>query len=330
MFKKLYHWTLSLAESPRATFALGTVSFAESSFFPIPPDVILLPMALAKPQRALFYALICTLTSVAGGMLGYAIGWFLWDPWVQNIFVSLGWGGHIATIKTAYAQWGWAFILIKGLTPIPYKIVTILSGALDYNFALFVILSLITRGARFFLLAGLLNKFAGPIKTYIDDFRWTVARVAFTIALISLATIAGAWIFEAFGYLPCELCLKQRIAYYIGVPLAAVTYLLASKNISAARALLTASALLWFGSVLFGVYHSGVEWGFWPGPTACTGSGGSASDMDVFMKQLQTTQVVQCDKVAIRIFGLSLAGWNAVISAGMSALALIGARAKEA
>ena len=330
MLKKLYHWTLSLAESRRAPFALGAVSFAESSFFPIPPDVILLPMALAKPQRALFYATICTLTSVAGGMLGYAIGMFLWDPWVQNIFVSLGWGAHVATIKSAYAQWGWAFILIKGLTPIPYKIVTILSGALDYNFALFVLLSLITRGARFFLIAGLMNKFADPIKRMLDDFRITTFGAALTIALTAFATIAGAWIFEAFGYLPCELCLKQRIAYYVGVPLAALTTWLALKNISAARALLYVSALLWFGSAIFGVYHAGVEWGFWPGPTACTGSGTAAGDMDVFMKQLQTVQVVQCDKVAIRIFGLSLAGWNAIISAGLSALAIIGARSKKA
>ena len=156
----------------------------------------------------------------------------------------------------------------------------------------------------------------------------TTTRAAALITSVAFATIVGAWIFEAFGYLPCELCLKQRISYYVGVPLAAVTFLLAAKNISAARALLYASALLWFGSALFGIYHSGVEWGFWLGPTACTGSGASATDMDVFMKQLQTTQVVQCDKVAIRIFGLSLAGWNAVISAGLSALALIGARTK--
>lgn len=330
MFKQLYHWTLSLAESRRAPVALGAVSFAESSFFPIPPDVILLPMALAKPQRAMFYASICTLTSVAGGILGYFIGAFLWDPWVQNIFVSLGWGAHVATIKTAYAQWGWAFILIKGLTPIPYKIVTILSGALDYNFALFVLLSLITRGARFFLIAGLMNQFAEPIKNTLENFRVTAFGAALTITLTAFATIAGAWIFEAFGYLPCELCLKQRIAYYVGVPLAAATTWLALKNISIARALLYVSAALWIGSAMFGVYHAGVEWGFWPGPTACTGSGTAASDMDAFMKQLQSVQVVQCDKVAIRIFGLSLAGWNAVISAGLAALAVIGARAKKA
>ena len=158
--------------------------------------------------------------------------------------------------------------------------------------------------------------------------RITPARAATIIALVALATITGAWIFEAFGYLPCELCLKQRIAYYIGMPLAALTALVVIKSTSIARALFLACAFLWLGSALFGAYHAGIEWGFWPGPAACTGTGSSAGSMDDFMTQLQTTQVVQCDKVAIRMIGLSLAGWNAVISAGLSALAIIGARAK--
>ena len=119
MFKKLYHWTLALAESPRATFALGAVSFAESSFFPIPPDVILVPMALAKPQRALFYALVCTLTSVAGGIVGYGIGWLLWDTLGQWLINLYGYGARMEVVKAAYDQWGWLFILVKGLTPIP-------------------------------------------------------------------------------------------------------------------------------------------------------------------------------------------------------------------
>jgi disulfide bond formation protein DsbB len=157
----------------------------------------------------------------------------------------------------------------------------------------------------------------------------TPFRAALAITLIAFATIAGAWIFEAFGYLPCELCLKQRWAYYTGVPLAAVAALVAVRNEKLARPLLWLLALLFVGSMIFGFYHSGVEWGFWPGPTACTGSATSAGSMDDFMKQLQTTQVVQCDKVAIRILGLSLAGWNAVISAAMSALAAMGARAKR-
>ena len=158
----------------------------------------------------------------------------------------------------------------------------------------------------------------------------TPLRAALAITLIAFATIAGAWIFEAFGYLPCELCLKQRWAYYIGVPLAALTALVAARSEKRARPLLGLLALLFIGSMIFGVYHAGVEWRFWEGPAACAGAATTVGSMDDFMKQLQTTQVVQCDKVAIRIFGLSLAGWNAVISAGMSALALVGARAKEA
>jgi len=158
--------------------------------------------------------------------------------------------------------------------------------------------------------------------------RVTPFRAALAITLIAFATIAGAWIFEAFGYLPCELCLKQRWAYYVGVPLAALATAIAARSAHFARPLLWLLALLFVGSMVFGIYHSGVEWGFWPGPTTCTGAGTTAGSMDDFMKQLQTTQVVQCDKVAIRILGLSLAGWNAVISACMAAVAVTGARAK--
>ena len=156
----------------------------------------------------------------------------------------------------------------------------------------------------------------------------TPFRAALAITIVAFATIAGAWIFEAFGYLPCELCLKQRWAYYIGVPLAALSTIVAARSETSARPLLWLLALLFLGSMAFGIFHAGVEWGFWPGPTTCTGAATTAGSMDDFMKQLQTAQVVQCDKVAIRILGLSLAGWNAVISAAMSALAVIGARAK--
>ncbi|MEN9709781.1 MAG: hypothetical protein RIQ68_2189 [Pseudomonadota bacterium] len=188
MFKKLYHWTLSLAESPRATFALAGVAFAESSFFPIPPDILLVPMALAKPQRALFYAGICTIASVIGGIVGYGIGWLLWDTLGQWLINLYGYGARMEVVKAAYDQWGWLFILVKGLTPIPYKLVTIVSGLLEYNFALFVILSLMTRGARFFLIAGLLNKFGTPIRNLLDRyFGWF-------LAIIAVFVVGGFWL----------------------------------------------------------------------------------------------------------------------------------------
>lgn len=156
----------------------------------------------------------------------------------------------------------------------------------------------------------------------------TPADTALLLLIVAFATIAGAWIFESFGYLPCDLCLKQRWAYYIGVPLAGLTWLAALRGMGAARAGLWLAAAIFLGSAVFGAYHAGVEWGFWPGPTGCTGSAASVGSMDDFMKQLQNVQIVRCDEVALRILGLSLAGWNAVISAAMSALAIFGARAK--
>lgn len=155
----------------------------------------------------------------------------------------------------------------------------------------------------------------------------TQFRIALVLLALAFATIAGAWIFEAFGYLPCELCLKQRWAYYAGVPLAAMTTVAAAAGqkrvASAGFALLT---LVFIGSAIFGAYHAGVEWGFWPGPTDCTGNLSKASSMDDFMNQLATVKVVRCDAVAIRILGLSLAGWNAVISAALAMLGAMGAR----
>ena len=168
MFDGLYRWTLRLAESRHAPLALGAVSFAESSFFPVPPDLILVPMTLAKPRRAWVYATICTLASVLGGILGYGIGALLYDTLGQWLISVYHYGDKLDALRAAYAQWGWLVILIKGLTPIPYKLVTIVSGLLGYNFALFVLLSLLTRGARFFLLAGLLNRFGDPLRGMLE------------------------------------------------------------------------------------------------------------------------------------------------------------------
>ena len=119
MFKRLYHWTLSLAESRHATPALAAVSFAESSFFPIPPDVVLVPMALAKPKKALWYAFVCTLASVAGGIVGYGIGYLLYDSIGKWLIQIYGYGDKAEALRVFYSQWGWLFILIKGMTPIP-------------------------------------------------------------------------------------------------------------------------------------------------------------------------------------------------------------------
>ncbi|HET9426875.1 MAG TPA: YqaA family protein [Allosphingosinicella sp.] len=147
---------------------MAVVSFAESSIFPIPPDVMLVPMILARRDQAYRIAAICTITSVAGGMLGYAIGYFLYDSvglWLVNLY-----GAHdaIAEFRAWYDHWGAAVILIKGLTPIPFKVVTIASGFFAYNFLLFVLLAAITRGARFFLIAWLLKRYGERMKGFIE------------------------------------------------------------------------------------------------------------------------------------------------------------------
>jgi membrane protein YqaA with SNARE-associated domain len=188
MFKKLYDWTIALAESPHSTLALAGVAFAESSFFPLPPDLILLPMSLARPKKAWFYAGVCTVASVLGGVLGYAIGALLFDTLGHWIIDLYGYGARVDALREFYGKWGWAFILVKGLTPIPFKLVTIVSGLLGYNFALFVVLAAITRGARFFLLAAALTHFG-------DFFREKLERhfAVFTVGLLAIV-VGGFWL----------------------------------------------------------------------------------------------------------------------------------------
>jgi membrane protein YqaA with SNARE-associated domain len=188
MFNRFYHWILSLAESEHAPAALAAMAFAESSFFPIPPDVILVPMSLAKPQRAWRYALICTIASVAGGALGYAIGALLYDTLGQWLIHAYGYGDRVAALKETYARWGALVILIKGLTPIPYKLVTIVSGLLGYNFAIFLALSVLTRGARFFILAGALNLFGDPLRAALER------HFALFMGILAATIVAGFWI----------------------------------------------------------------------------------------------------------------------------------------
>lgn len=185
MFRSLYQWTLSLSAKPYAPYALGAVSFAESSFFPIPPDIVLLPMALARPDKAYAYAAICTVTSVLGGLLGYAIGYLLYDTvglWLVGLY---GYGAKIDAFRALYQEWGHWIILIKGLTPIPYKIVTIASGIAQYNLFWFVTLSMITRGLRFFLIAALIHRYGAEIRDFIEK------RLGLVLALTAVGIVGG-------------------------------------------------------------------------------------------------------------------------------------------
>ena len=185
MLRKLYNRCINAAGKPHAAWILGAVSFTESSFFPVPPDTMLVPMALARPDRAYYYAAVCTIASVFGGILGYAIGAYLYDSvglWLISLY---GYGDKVEAFREAYARWGSWIILIKGLTPIPYKIVTITSGFAGYNFFLFVLLSMITRGARFYLTAFLLSRYGPQAREAIEK------RLGFWFAVFLVALIGG-------------------------------------------------------------------------------------------------------------------------------------------
>lgn len=190
MFRRIYDWTMSLAGSSRALWWLSAVSFAESSFFPIPPDVMLVPMVLARREKAFLYAAVCTLASVIGGMLGYAIGLFLFDSvgaWLIRVY---GYGQSFDAFRVAYGEYGAWIILIKGLTPIPFKLVTIASGFAAYSFPLFVVLAAITRGVRFFAVASLLRAFGEPVRHFIEKWLDWVALGALAV-IIAGFVIAG-------------------------------------------------------------------------------------------------------------------------------------------
>jgi membrane protein YqaA with SNARE-associated domain len=185
MLRRLYDWCIDAAGKPYATWILGVVSFAESSFFPVPPDIMLIPMSLARPDRAWRYAAICTVTSVAGGMLGYLIGALLYDSVGQWIVRVWGYGDKIEAVRQAFADYGAWIIVGKGVTPIPYKIVTIASGFAGYNFGLFVSLSLLTRGVRFFAEAFLLKRYGPQARVIIEK------RLGFWVTIGALVLVAG-------------------------------------------------------------------------------------------------------------------------------------------
>ena len=183
MLHRFYARTLALASSPRALWWLAAIAFAEASFFPIPPDTLLIPMALARPDRAWRFALICTIASVIGGALGYFIGYELFDQLARPLIAFYGYAARFDAFQAMYAQYGLWIILIKGVTPIPYKIVTIASGAAHFDFAVFMGASVATRGARFFLVATLLHYFGESVREFIER-RLTLVTAGVAVGIV--------------------------------------------------------------------------------------------------------------------------------------------------
>jgi len=184
MLRRLYDWVLHWADTPYGTWALFVLAFCESSFFPVPPDVLLIALAVAVPKKSLKYALICTLGSILGGCLGYMIGWQFMEAVGSKIITFYGLQEKIAYIEFLYRKYdAWA-IGIAGFTPIPYKVFTISAGAFSINFSVFILASAVSRAARFFLVGGLIYFFGPRIQALIDKY-FNILAVAFTVLLVA-------------------------------------------------------------------------------------------------------------------------------------------------
>jgi membrane protein YqaA with SNARE-associated domain len=185
--RRLYDWTLDLAAKKNAAWALSVVSFIESSVFPIPPDVLLIPMVLSNRAKAWWYAFLCTLASVLGALLGYAIGALLFEAVAQPILSFYGYADKFDEFAERYNEWGVWVVLMAGLTPFPYKVITIASGATGLGLPVFIIASIVARGIRFFAVAGLIYVFGPPVRAFVEK------RLGLVFA-VSLAVLVGGFV----------------------------------------------------------------------------------------------------------------------------------------
>jgi membrane protein YqaA with SNARE-associated domain len=183
ILRKIYDWTLNKASHPKATWFLSLISFTESSFFPIPPDIILIPMIIAKRLKAWWYAFICTVSSVIGGIVGYYIGAFFYSTIGIIILKYYSLGDQFSNFESLYNENGMWIVLGAGFTPFPFKFITIASGFFHLNIFLFIIVALIARGSRFYLIAILLRIFGDWIKNFIDKY-FNLLAILFFILLI--------------------------------------------------------------------------------------------------------------------------------------------------
>ena len=188
MLRRLYDWTMSLADHPKALWALAAVSFIEASVFPIPPDVLMIPMILAAPRRAWLIALGATGSSGLGGLLGSGIGHFFFEGIGRPILEALGKGDHIAAFNARFNGVGFWAVLIAGITPFPFKVITIMSGWTAMPMATFVVTAIIARSLRFFVVAGLLRAFGAPIRDFIER------RLGLVFTLFVLLLVGGFYL----------------------------------------------------------------------------------------------------------------------------------------
>jgi membrane protein YqaA with SNARE-associated domain len=187
--RKLYYWTLHWAATPYALPALVVLSFAESSFFPVPPDVLLIALCFCNPQRWFSLAAWCTVASVAGGLLGYVIGWGLWEAVGLPIVRMYHGEAVVESVRVWYENYGFFGVLIAAVTPIPYKVFTIASGMMRFDLAQFVLASVLGRAMRFFLVAGLIRMFGARVKPFMERHFELAATALVALAVLGFAAI---------------------------------------------------------------------------------------------------------------------------------------------
>jgi membrane protein YqaA with SNARE-associated domain len=183
MMRRFYDWMMRMAAHPKAPHALFGIAFVESSIFPIPPDVMLVPMILAQRGKAWWYATICTVGSVIGGLAGYAIGYFFFEYIGEPILTFYGYGAKFHDTANLFNAWGVWILIAKGWTPFPYKVLTIAAGAFKMSIGPFILASIVARAMRFYLVAGLLYWFGEPIREFVER-RLGLVTTVFVIALV--------------------------------------------------------------------------------------------------------------------------------------------------
>lgn len=334
MFERTQQRLIDFTRSRYAVVALAFVSFWESIAFPIPTDVMLAPMALAMPKRAYVFAAIATLASVFGGIAGYVIGALFYNYIGVHIINLYGGQSAKAHFDTLYHQWGIWVVLIAAFTPVPYKIVTIISGIVGFPLHLFVITSVIGRGGRFFLVAWVIRCFG---QMGINITKTIFARIyacgRSQTLLRSGAIGTGAMLLltaMAFQYIgglePCMLCVWQRAAHSATIAFGMVAALLAWSRRNNSQTPIghtlqimcdAAAACAMLVGVGLAIYHTGVEYTWWHAPTACSASNTSAllSSNDLLnFDSPAAAPPIACNVVLWRFLGLSMAAWNAMVS----------------
>ena len=313
--KRLYEWCRSLANHAYAKWALAGISFIESSFFPVPPDVMLAPMVLADKSRAWSYAFICTLASVLGAILGYIIGRYLFEFIGTPILEAYSAQSAFEKFTGFYADWGFWIVIISAISFVPFKVASIASGVVAMEPISFLVACIVGRAIRFYGVTAALM---------VDLQLWLFQplRRGIMISLGSFGILATVFAFEnLMGLAPCPLCLNQRIAFYLAVPLGLLAALSATKKPSLSTISFIALTLIFITNSAYGGYHAGIEWGYWPGPASCAGNTFEVTNIEELILSLENGAPPSCSEAPWRLFGLSLAGYNMLASLGLALLA---------